>query len=124
MKEIKAYIRRDCLNQAVDELEKAGAPGITLVEIHPVGYGYEPNYFENRFEDAFRRYGYLRIVKLEVVCRDKDSDRLVEVIRRVAHTGTEEDGIIFVVPVIEAIRIRDGESGEKALAERLPPGAM
>jgi nitrogen regulatory protein PII len=84
------------VNKVVDELEQAGAPGITIVEIHPVGYGYEPNYFEERFEDAFKRYSCLRIVKVEIVCSDKDVKRLAGVIERVAHTGGEGDGMIFI----------------------------
>lgn len=50
MKEIKAYIRKSTVAEAVRKLEAAGAPGISIVEIHPVGYGYEPNYFESHFE--------------------------------------------------------------------------
>lgn len=56
MKEIKAYICRSRVNGVVENLQRAGAPGIGLVEIHPVGYGYEPNYFKLRYEDAFKRY--------------------------------------------------------------------
>ncbi len=117
MKEIKAYIQRCCVNKAVDELQAAGAPGITIVEIHPVRYGYEPNYFESRFEDAFKRYGYLRIVKLEVVCADRDVDRFVNAIQRVCRMGSQGDGWIFVTKVGRGIRIRDGASGEQALAQ-------
>jgi nitrogen regulatory protein P-II 1 len=115
MKEIKAYIQRDCVNRVVDELQRAGAPGISIVEIHPVGYGYEPNYFETQFEDAFKRYSCLRIVKLEVVCTDRDLDRLVEGIRKICATGEKGDGMVFVSDVISAMRIRDGVRGEKAL---------
>ena len=66
MKEIKAYVQRDLVNKVVEELERAGAPGITIVEIQPVGHGYEPNYFGFQNQDAFKRYAYLRIVKLEI----------------------------------------------------------
>ncbi len=117
MKEIKAYIQRCCVNKVVDELEKAGAPGITIVEIHPVGYGYEPNYFESRFEDAYRRYAYLNIVKLEVTCADRDVGRLVQAIRNGCWTGSKGDGWIFVTEVTMGIRIRDGASGEEALTK-------
>jgi len=55
MKEIKAYVRRSLINALVDRLTEAGAPGITIVEIHPVGYGYEPKYFEWDFVDAYKR---------------------------------------------------------------------
>ena len=58
MKEIKAYIQRWRTNQVVQALEEAGAPGITIMEIHPVRYGYEPNYFDLAYdaEDIVKRY--------------------------------------------------------------------
>jgi nitrogen regulatory protein PII len=115
MKEIKAHVRRSEVNKIVAELEKAGAPGITIVEVHPVGYGYEPNYFEPRFEDAFRRYGYLAIVKIEAVCADKDLDRLVDVIEKEGHSGASGDGMIFVTDVCRAVRIRNGDRDDAAL---------
>ena len=46
MKEIKAYVRRDEINVVVEQLRRAGAPGVAVIEIHPVGYGYEANPFE------------------------------------------------------------------------------
>jgi hypothetical protein len=52
------------------------------LNIHPVGYGYEPNCFEEHFEDAYKRYAYPRIVKVEIVCTDHDLTRLVDVIQR------------------------------------------
>ncbi len=115
MKEIKAYIQRCCVNNTVDALERNGAPGITIVDIHPVGYGYEPNNFEIQYQDAFKRYGYLKIVKLEVVCADHDADRLVDVIRKECRTGDKGDGMIFIADVSRAVRIRDGAIGEAAL---------
>jgi nitrogen regulatory protein P-II 1 len=120
MKEIKANVRRAEVNGIVAELEKAGAPGITIVEVHPVGYGYEPNYFKSRFEDAFRRYGNLAIVKIEAVCEDKDLNRLVEIIERKGRSGAAGDGMIFVTDVCSAVRIRNGDRDQAAL-ERINP---
>lgn len=108
MKEIKAFIRRDRVNETVEALEHAGAPGITVTEVHPVGYGYEPNYFESHYTDLVHRYSYLAIVKIEVVCADRDIEKLVQVIEKMSHTGYEGDGVIFVSEVVQAIRIRDG----------------
>lgn len=115
MKEIKAFIRRDKVNQIVEELQRAGAPGITVTEVHPVGYGYEPNYFECHYTSVLNSYRHLAIVKLEVVCADADSEKLVRVVEKLSHTGKEGDGVIFVSDVADAIRIRDGERGEKVL---------
>ena len=117
MKEIKAYVQKDCLNDLVDTLESEGAPGITVVEVHPVGYGYDPQYFGFDCKNTMRRYSGIRIVKLEVVCPDGDLDRLVNVIQRVCCTGAQGDGWIFVTEVQKAIRIRDGALGEVPLLE-------
>jgi hypothetical protein len=60
MKEIKSYIRKSPVKAVVNALQQARAPGVTVVEVHPVGYGYQPNYFEPGFEeDVLKRYKYL-----------------------------------------------------------------
>ena len=115
MKEIKAYIRRECVNQTIEELQRTGAPGVMIGEVHPVGYDYEPNYLAMRFEDAFGRYDYLRIVNLELICEDHDAGLLVEVIRKECRTAGKGDGMIFVSEVSDAVRIGDGACGATAL---------
>ena len=59
MKEIRAYVRTCRVKAAVNALQQAGAPGITVVEVHPVGYAYESNYFEPDLTDVMKRYQYL-----------------------------------------------------------------
>lgn len=115
MKEIKAYIRRDEVNQVVEKLERAGAPGVSIIEIHPIGYGYEPNAFAPPRAGLVQRYRYLTIVKLEIFCTDSQFERLLQVIRDYCCTGNPGDGMIFVSEVVEAIRIRDGVRGAGAL---------
>ncbi len=83
-----------------------------MTTVHPVGYGFDPNYFSSSQQVTKR---YWPITKLEIVCSDKDVDRLVEVIRSNSYTGLKGDGMIFVSPVGTAIRIRSGEKGEAAL---------
>lgn len=112
MKEIKAYIQRSCVEKAVKALEKAGAPGITIVEIHPVGYGYEPNYFSLHTPDTFERYAHLRIVKMEIVCADQDASRFEKILCDACCTGAKGDGRIFISDVSRAVRIRDGATGD------------
>ena len=113
MKEIKAYIRRDRAASAAERLGAVGARGITLVEVHAVGHGEEPNYFV-RSDDVFTRYRHA-MVKVEVVCADGDAERFVDVLCDAAHTGFRGDGLIFVSEVSDAVRIIDGSIGEKAL---------
>jgi nitrogen regulatory protein P-II 1 len=52
---------------------------------------------------------YTKVVKIELICNDEDSDKLVEVISKYARTGKSGDGWIFVSPIEKAVRIRTGE---------------
>src|SRR5439155_12812585 len=118
MKEIKAYVRRDEINDVVEQPQRAGAPGVSVIEIHPVGYGYEANPFEPHGARLVERYRYLAIVKLEIMCADAQVDRLVALIQASCRTGNPGDGMIFVSEVADAVRIRDGARGAPALRER------
>ncbi len=115
MKELKAYIRRDEVNEVVAKLREAGAPGVSIIEIHPVGYGYEPNCFESRKAGPVQQYRYLAIAKLEIFCGDDQLESLLEVMHTCCRTGNAGDGMIFVSDIADAIRIRDGVRGEDAL---------
>ena len=77
MKEIRAYIRLDEVDELVERLRAAGAPGVSLIEIHPLGYGYEANPFERHKAGIVDRYRHLTIVKLEIVCTDTQLERLI-----------------------------------------------
>jgi nitrogen regulatory protein P-II 1 len=119
MKEIKAYIRRDEVNEIVEKLHEVGAPGASIIEIHPVDYGYEPNSFARHGAGLVERYRHLAIVKLEIFCGDDQLEPLLDVIQGYCRTGNPGDGMIFVSEVADAVRIRDGVRGEGAL--RLSP---
>ena len=123
MKEIRAYIRRDKVNQVIEKLRAAGTPGVSIIEIHPLGYGYEANPFEPYTAGVVDRYRHLAVVKLEIVCTDAQLDRLVCVIEDQCQSGIGGDGMIFVSDVVEAVRIRDRARGEAALMESRPQDA-
>src|SRR2546430_9430504 len=100
MKEIKAYIRRNEVNEVVENLQRAGAPGVSVIEMHPVGYGYEANPFQPHGTRLVDRYRYLTIVKLEIMCNDAQIDLFLDVIRRSSSTGNPGDGMIFVSEIV------------------------
>ena len=106
MKEIKAYIRSNRVEAVVQALQENNAPGITVIEVHPVGYGFDANYFSQARETAKR---YFKITKLELVADDADIPAFLEIVQKHAHTGASGDGIIFVTPVEKAVKIRTGQ---------------
>jgi len=58
---------------------------------------------------------FLPKVKIEVVVRDEDVEKVVETIVKTAQTGRVGDGKIFILPVEDVVRIRTGERGEQAI---------
>ncbi len=54
-------------------------------------------------------------VKLELVVKDSDTQKTIDIIMENARTGHIGDRKIFVIHVDNAIRIRTGEQGDEAL---------
>jgi nitrogen regulatory protein PII 2 len=54
---------------------------------------------------------------ISVVVPNKLVKKVVETVISVNQTGKSGDGKIFVMPVMDSIRIRTGESGDETLDE-------
>jgi nitrogen regulatory protein PII len=54
-------------------------------------------------------------IKMEVVVSDAEVGEVVNVIAQVAKTGQVGDGKIFISDLVDAVRIRTGETGESAV---------
>ena len=46
---------------------------------------------------------------------DKLVGKAVKTIMKINHTGKPGDGMIFVCPLLDVVRVRTGESGEEIL---------
>jgi len=93
-------------------LEKIGIVGMTVTEVS--GRGRQKG-IALQWRAGEYRVDFLPKLKLEIVVKDEDVDKVVRIMARSAWTGKVGDGKIFVFLVKKAIRIRTGESGEKAL---------
>ena len=113
MKEIKAIIRPFRLREVTEELHKIdGLPGVTVSEIKGFGKSKARN---AKDKIVFEMVEFIPRIKLEVVVNDEMVDEVINVIQRVAHTGTTGDGKIFVLPVDETVKIRTNERGRDAI---------
>ena len=54
-------------------------------------------------------------IRIEIVVKDQDVDKIVEEIIEIARTGEIGDGKIFISDIKDVIRIRTGEKGDKAI---------
>ena len=111
-KKIEAIIREDKLTAVKDALQSIGIVGLNVFEVR--GHGRQGG-----ITLAGRSGPYtvdlLPRVQLNIILSDHNVEQTVETIRAAAVTGNIGDGIIFIYPVDDIIRIRTGERGRAAL---------
>ncbi|HEY1945750.1 MAG TPA: P-II family nitrogen regulator [Bryobacteraceae bacterium] len=112
MKKIEAIIQPYKLDEVRDVLKNLGIDGITISEVR--GHGRQKGH-----KEVYRGMEYeidlLPKIKLETVVPDARLDEIAQAIAAAARTGKIGDGKIFVYDVLEAIRIRNNDTGEIAL---------
>jgi nitrogen regulatory protein P-II 1 len=112
MKKVEAMIRPEKMDAVWEALEETGYPGITVTEI--TGHGMQKGTLQ-QWKGARYKLEFLPKIKLELICKDEDVDRIVDAILESATTGMLGDGKIFIYDVAEAVRIRTRERGISAL---------
>ncbi len=112
MKKIEAVIKPFKLDEVKDELNKIGVLGLTVSEVK--GYGRQKGHTE-LYRGAEYAIDFLPKIKIEIVISEKLVDDVIDVIKEKAQTGRIGDGKIFISTIEETVRIRTGETGEKAI---------
>jgi len=112
MKKIEAVIRPEKLDAVRQALEQSGYPGITITEIE--GHGMQKGTVQQWRGEKFK-LDFLPKVKVEIVCVDRDAEKIIQNVLESAFTGSVGDGKIFIYDVAEVVRIRTRERGERAL---------
>jgi len=112
MQKIEAYIRHEAFEPIRAELLERGFPSLSISEVK--GSGRQKGVVET-YRGSSLTVNVRPKLKLEVVIEDKDKDLVVETILKHARTGEIGDGKIFVIDVVEAVRIRTGEDGQEVL---------
>ncbi|MFC2149286.1 P-II family nitrogen regulator [Candidatus Auribacterota bacterium] len=112
MKMVQCIIKPFKMEDVKEALSTIGITGMTVSEVK--GFGRQKGHTE-LYRGSEYVVDFLPKIKLEIVVADDILDKVIELIKTTACTGKIGDGKIFVLPIDEAIRIRTGESGEKAL---------
>ncbi len=112
MKLIVAIIKPFKLDEVREALTPLGIQGLTVSEVK--GFGRQKGQTEI-YRGAEYIVNFLPKVKIEVAVIDDIVDRVVEAIQTAAQTGKIGDGKIFIFDIVQAIRIRTGETNNDAL---------
>lgn len=126
MKEIMAVIRINMMNKTKEALAEAGISSFTATG-KVLGRGKGDVDFrilhgaEEGREEAISQLGQgPRLIPkrlIMVVVPDKLAEKAIETLIRVNQTGKPGDGKIFVMPALDAYRVRTKESGDTVLDE-------
>ena len=112
MKLVIAIIKPSRLEDVREALSARDIHGMTVTEVK--GYGRQKGHSEI-YRGAEYEVHFLPKLKLEIAVDDKQADPVTAAIREAAGTGKIGDGKIFVLDLLEATRIRTGETGSDAL---------
>ncbi|MBI5308136.1 MAG: P-II family nitrogen regulator [Planctomycetes bacterium] len=112
MKKIEAIIRPEKLSIVKDALSVLGYPGMTVTKV--TGHGNQKGITEIWRGRRFR-VDLLSKIKIEIIVRDTDVEKIVNTIISESRTGSIGDGKIFVLNVENVYRIRTNETGEAAV---------
>lgn len=125
MKEIVAVIRMNKMNQTKQALAEAGVASFTARKVVGRGKG-KVDYLllqgaQSGSEEAISQLGpgpkLIPKRLLIIVVSDDLAASVVRTIITVNQSGHPGDGKIFVAPIVDAVRIRTGQSGDAAIDE-------
>jgi nitrogen regulatory protein P-II 1 len=112
MKAIHAYVRRSLVARVIERLLDHGCTNFSVFDVHRLTPGLRREEYSYSLELS---QAYEGVAKLEVVGLDDQIAQWADVIVEAASTGQVGDGMVFVLPVEEAIRISTKQRGETAL---------
>lgn len=112
MKKIEAYIRPEKLEDIKEILGALHINGLSISEI--MGCGNQMGWKEY-VRGSEVDYNFLSKIRIDLVVEDERAEEVVAKICEAAKTGEVGDGKIFLSDIQDAVRIRTGERGLKAI---------
>jgi len=112
MKLIVAYIQPEQLNNVKKALYEKKIYKMSVT--NALGCGQQKGYTET-YRGADIEVNLLKKLRIEIAVNAEFVEATVEAIIAGARTGTIGDGKIFILDLVECIRIRTGEKGHDAI---------
>ncbi|MCB9757007.1 MAG: P-II family nitrogen regulator [Candidatus Omnitrophica bacterium] len=112
MKKIEAYIQPFMLRKVVDALMAIHIHGMSVIEAKGFGKEKDESYPHHVADYVI---DFTPKTKIEIICNDDQSLKIIETIQKSAHTGRKGDGKLFITDIQKAVSIRTGEENEHAI---------
>jgi nitrogen regulatory protein P-II 1 len=112
IKLVTAIIKPHILEAVKDNLRAAGVQGMTVTEMR--GFGRQGGHSET-YRVTEYTVDLLPKLRVEVLCSAFDAEKIMDLVRTSAHTGTIGDGKVWIIDVDRLMRVRTGEMGDEAV---------
>ncbi len=112
LKKIEAIIREDKVNDVMCALKEIGIVGMNMFEVR--GHGRQGG-VQLVGRAGTYQVNMLPKIQINIVLSAHNLEAALDAILKSAHTGETGDGIIFVTPVEDVIRVRTRERGPDAM---------
>ena len=115
LKKIECFIQPFKLEPLTQALVELGVDGMSVTEVR--GFGRQRGHTDTTEggKEGEMDVKFLPKTKLEIVVPEEMVEQAVQLIVKLARTGTVGSGEIFVVPVEDAVRVGTGEVGYPAI---------
>jgi nitrogen regulatory protein P-II 1 len=112
LKKVEAIIREDKVNDVKDALAEIGIMGLNIFEVR--GHGRQGG-IQLVGRAGTYQVNMLPKIQVNIVLSDRNLEAAIDAILKAAYTGEPGDGLIFVSPIDEVVRIRTRERGQDAM---------
>lgn len=112
-KKIEAIIRPEKLQAVKKALSDIGIVGMTIFDVVGRGRG---SGVQLQWRTGKYLVDLLPRKQINIILSDENVDATVNAIKQAAFTGDKGDGVIFILPVENVIRISTGEEGKAAIS--------
>jgi len=109
MIKIEAIVRNSVLHEIQDELAEIGIPTFSAYQVQITGIHRAHEGLKNKTSD------FIPKTKIEILCGDKDEEKILNTIQKAASTGEKGDGVVFTYNVNKIIKIKDKQTDEDAI---------
>ncbi len=112
MVRIEAIIRPEKFEVVKEALQRIGVIAMTVDEV--LGCGHQAGHVEH-YRGLETHINLLNKIRITTVVHEIDPEKVINAICDAASTGEHGDGKIFIMPLLDAIRVRDRVRGGDAV---------
>jgi len=109
MIKIEAVVRNSVLHEIQDALAEIGIPTFSTYQVQITGIHRGHSGLKNKASD------FVPKTKIEILCADKDEEKIVDTIQNSASTGEKGDGVVFTYNINKILKIKDKQTDLDAL---------